>query len=101
MTNPIKRFFEVLKAIILFPISFLQMRRAYQELGKMRKLPKNPEELQKFLRKMGLEDEFLPLFNPAVLPSDTQNQMNIVDLSYLDDLEEEDLAEEENFDEDK
>jgi hypothetical protein len=99
MTNPIKRFFEIIKAIVLFPISFLQMRRAYQELGKMRSLPEDPEEMRKFLKKMGLEDDMVPLLTPFSTLTDHTQPENIVDLDYLDDLDESELEDEEKVDE--
>ncbi|NVM30446.1 MAG: hypothetical protein HWN65_16505 [Candidatus Helarchaeota archaeon] len=88
MTNPIKRFFQILKAIVLFPLSFLQMRRAYQDIEKLRRLPKDPEKMRKLLAEMGLEDEMMPFFVP-MMPQQSRNQEMIeVDLSYLEDKDE-------------
>lgn len=94
MTNPIKRFFQILKAIVLFPLSLLQMRRAYQDIEKLRRLPKDPEKMRKLLAEMGLEDEMMdemmPFFVPMI-PQQSRNQEIIeVDLSYLEEDEDED-----------
>ena len=94
MTNPIKRFFQIIKAIVLFPVSFLQMRKAYQDIEKLRRLPEDPEEVKKLLAEMGLEDEMMPFFNPMISPQFPKQQMNEVDLSYLEGEEEENEDEE-------
>ena len=98
MTNPIKRFFQIIKAILLFPISFLQMRKTYQDIEKFRKLPQDPEEIKKLLAEMGLENEMMPFFNPMMSPQFPDQQMNKVDLSYLDENEEDENEDEEMID---
>lgn len=101
MTNPIKRFFEIIKTIVLFPISFLQMRRTYQEFGRMQRLPRDPEDIKRLLKEMGLEEEMMPLFTPLMPPhrSIPHSQTNLVDVSYMDDMEEDNQEENEFLDE--
>ncbi|NVM54268.1 MAG: hypothetical protein HWN66_11250 [Candidatus Helarchaeota archaeon] len=99
MTNPIKRFFQIIKAIVLLPVSFLQMRRGLQEIEKLRELPEDPEELRKLLAKMGVEDEMIPFFNPIMPQQVPNSKVTEVDLSYLDTLDEEEEEEEDSFDE--
>lgn len=93
MTNPIKRFFQIIKEIVLFPISFLQVRRAYQEMEKIRRLPKDPNERRKFLRKMGLDEEMFQFFETDISQQYHDARKNVVDLSYLEGDDEEDLEE--------
>ena len=90
MTNPIKRFFEILKEIVLFPIRILQVRRSYQDLEKLRQLPRDPEERMKMLEKMGLLDEMGPMLDPLLYQQRRRHPTNEVDLSYLDEEEEND-----------
>lgn len=85
MTNPIKRFFQIFKEIVLFPLSFLQIRKAYQEMEKLQRLPEDPEERRKFLKKLGIEDEMMPFFDPMMSPQVRFEQAGEVDLSYLED----------------
>ena len=93
MTNPIKKFFQIIKAIVLFPVSFLQVRRAYQEMEKLERLSDDPEKLRKALAKMGIEEDMIGFFDPMMQQQFNEQQMSVVDLSYLGD-EEEDLEEE-------
>ena len=93
MTNPIKRFFQILKSLVLFPISFLQVRRAYQEMEKIQKLSEDPEKLRKVFAKMGLEDEMTGLYNPILPPNFNKKPMTEVDLMYLDEEEEDEEKE--------
>ena len=93
MTNPIKRFFQILKEIVLFPVRILQMRRSYQDLENLRQLPRDPEERRKILAKMGLIDEMGPMFDPLLYQQRRGRPLYEVDLSYLD--EEEDEVDEE------
>ena len=90
-------FFQIIKAIVLFPVSFLQMRKAYQDIEKLRRLPEDPEEVRKLLAEMGLEDEMMTIFNPMMSPQFPMQQMREVDLSYLEG-EEEENEDEEMFD---
>ena len=97
MTNPIKRFFQIIKELVLFPISFLQARKAYQQMDKILRLSDDPEKQRKLLEKMGLADEMLPLMNQMMYEEISNEMIHEVDLSYLDDLEGE---EDESADED-
>lgn len=69
------------------------MRRAYQDIEKLRRLPRDPEKLKKLLEEMGLEDkmmdEMMPFFVP-MMPQAPNQKMTEVDLSYLEDEEDED-----------
>ncbi|MHA1277968.1 MAG: hypothetical protein ACTSQI_11830 [Candidatus Helarchaeota archaeon] len=95
MTNPIKRFFQIIKELVFFPISFLQARRAYQEMEKVLRLSDDPEAQKKLLAKMGLTDEIEALIDPIMYQKMRTEMIHEVDLSYLDedeeDEEEEDL----------
>ena len=88
MTNPIKRFFQLIKAIVLFPVSFLQVRRAYQELEKLEKISDDPEKLKKALAKMGVEEEMMPFFESMIQQEIYNQPMTEVDLSYLEEEDE-------------
>ncbi len=99
MTNPIKRFFQILKEIVLFPLSFLQIRRAYQDMEKLRSIPDDPEERRKLLKKLGIDDEMMPFFEPMMSPQFQNEQMQEVDMSYLEDVDEEDGEDPEDSDE--
>jgi len=88
MTNPLKRFFQILKDIVLLPIRFLQMRRSFQDIESLRQLPKDPRARRKLLAEMGL-DEMGPMFDPVLSQQRRRHPMNEVDLSYLDGEEEE------------
>ena len=94
MTNPIRRFFQIIKEIVLFPISFLQIKRAYQDMEKLRRLPENPEERRKLLRKLGIEDEMMPFFDPMMGPQFRLDREQEVDLSYLEGEDDEEEFEE-------
>jgi len=89
MTNPIKRFFQILKDIILMPIRFLQMRRSLQDIESLRQLPRDPKERRKLLAKMGMLDEMGPMFDPVLSHQRSHHPLNEVDLSYLEGEEEE------------
>jgi hypothetical protein len=88
MTNPIKKFFQILKSIVLFPISFLQARKAYQDMDKMSRLPMDPEKRRKLLAEMGLDDEMIDFFNPLLQQHSQNQKLEEVDLTYLDEEEE-------------
>ncbi len=90
MTNPIKRFFQIIKELVLFPISFLQARKAYQQMDKILRYSDDPEKQRKLLEKMGLADEMLPLMNQMMYQEISNEMIHEVDLSYLDDIEDED-----------
>ncbi len=98
MTNPIKRLFQILKEIVLFPIAFLQARRAMQDIERFRRLPKNPAARRKLLAEMGIPEEMFPLFMPITPQTMNDKLIQEVDLNYLEDVEdewdEEDEAEE-------
>jgi len=86
--NPIKKFFQLLKSIILFPISFLQARKAYQDMDKIRRLSMDPRQRQKLLAEMGLDDEMMAFFNPLMQGHLPNQKVEEVDLAYLDEEEE-------------
>jgi hypothetical protein len=69
------------------------MRRAYQDFDSLRRLPEDPEERMKILAKMGLIDEMGPMIDPLFYQQRRGNPLYEVDLSYLDE-EEENLDEE-------
>jgi hypothetical protein len=92
MTNPIKKFFQLLKSIILFPISFLQARKAYQDMNKIRRLSMDPKQRQKLLTEMGLDDEMMAFFNPFMQGHPRNQKLEEVDLTYLDEEEDEEEA---------
>jgi len=96
MTNPIKRFFQILKDMVLFPMRMLQVRRSYQDLEKIRQLPKNPEERMKILAKMGLIDDMSPMIDPFLYQQRKERPLYEVDLSYLDEEEEIDEGDQED-----
>jgi hypothetical protein len=89
LTNPIKRFFQILKDIVLLPIRFLQMRRSLQEVESLRQLPRDPKERRKLFAKMGMLDEMGPMFDPVLYQQRRRHPLNEVDLSYLEEEEEE------------
>ncbi len=86
MTNPIKKFFEVLKAIITFPVSFIQVRKAMKDMERFERLYNNPEEQKKLLAKMGILEHDIPLTNPMFQQMMFGEASDEVDMSYLDDL---------------
>ncbi len=90
MTNPIKRFFQILKSIVLFPISFIKMKRTYQNIERLGRLPKDPEEIRRVFAELGIKDEILPSLIPGMPQEFINKQMNAVDLSYLEEEGEED-----------
>lgn len=92
MTNPIKRFFQILKDIVLMPIRFLQMRRSFQDIESQ--LPKDPKARRKLLAEMGLLDELGPRFDPVLSQQRRRHPLDEVDLSYLDEEEEPENEEE-------
>jgi hypothetical protein len=71
------------------PIRFLQMRRSFQEIESLQQLPRDPKERRKLLARMGILDEMGPMFDPVLYQQRRRHPLNEVDLSYLEDEEEE------------
>jgi hypothetical protein len=89
MTNPIKKFFQIIKSIVTFPISLLQVRKVMQDMEKFQRLPDDPEEQKKILKRLGLLEDETSILNPIFQQMIMDQASGEVDLAYLDELDEE------------
>ena len=94
MTNPIKKFLQLVKSLVLFPLNFLLNRR----VEKIRNVSYDPKARKKLLAELGLSEEMFPLFNPRSQQRMPGEKLEEVDLFYLDEAEGEENEEEDNVD---